>query len=44
MATAWLFKFILVEDRKAYEADGWKVVGRGPCLGGWLSLIVKRRL
>ena len=43
VASAWLFKYILVEDRKAYESKGWEVVGPGPCLGGWDSLIVKRR-
>jgi hypothetical protein len=43
VATAWLFKYILAEDLKEHEAQGWKVVGPGPCLGGWLSLIVKRR-
>ena len=43
MAITWLFKYILVEDRKAYEAQGWKVIGPGPCIGGWESLIVRRR-
>ena len=43
MATAWLFKYILVDDRKVYEALGWRVVGPGPYLGGWASLIIRRR-
>lgn len=40
---AWLFKYILVEDRKAHETQGWTVVGPGPCIGGWESLIVIRQ-
>jgi hypothetical protein len=43
VATAWLFKYILLGDRERYEAQGWQVVGPGPCLGGWPSLIVRRK-
>ena len=44
MATTWLFKYILVDDRTVYEAQGWKVVGPDPSLGGWSSLIVIKRI
>lgn len=43
MPSAWLYKYILAEDRKAFEAQGWTVVGTGPCIGGWESLIVIRQ-
>lgn len=40
---AWLCKYIFVEDLPRYEADGWKYWGPGPNLGGWGSVIVRRR-
>ncbi len=43
MASAWLFQYILAEDRKAYEAQGWEVLGPALCLGGWATLLVRRR-
>ena len=42
MASAWLFKYILIEDVEKWVDEGWKVVGPGPCLGGWDSLLVRR--
>jgi hypothetical protein len=30
VATAWLFKYILVEDRERYEAQGRKIVRATP--------------
>jgi hypothetical protein len=43
MASAWLYKFILAEDAQQWVDEGWMIVGPGPCLGGWESLIVRRR-
>ena len=44
MASAWLFKYILPSDLKRYLTEGWRVVGPGPNLGGWGSLIVRRKV
>ena len=43
MASAWLYKFILAEDAGKWINEGWIVVGPGPSLGGWESVIVKRK-
>ena len=40
---AWLFKYVLLEDLDQYLAQGWTVAGPGPNLGGWTSVIVRRR-
>lgn len=42
MASAWLYKFVLVEDVAKWIDEGWRVVGPGPCLGGWESLMIRR--
>lgn len=44
MASAWLFKYVLIEDLDRYETEGWVVVGPGPNLGGWLSVLVQRKV
>ena len=42
MASEWLFKYILIEDVEKWVGEGWRIVGPGPCLGGWGSLIIRR--
>ena len=43
MTTAWLYKYILVEDLPQYESEGWELVGPMlPGLAGWDSVIVRR--
>ncbi len=43
MASAWLYKYVLLADLSRYLEDGWAVAGPGPNLGGWSSVIVRRK-
>lgn len=44
MATAWLYRYVLLSDLDKFLADDWKVAGPGPNLGGWVSMIVSKRI
>jgi hypothetical protein len=44
VATAWLYRYVLLSDLDRYLADGWRVGGTGPTLGGWASMIVIKRI
>jgi hypothetical protein len=43
MMAIWLYKYILFREQFKALNDGWQVVGLGPFLGGWPSVIVRRR-
>lgn len=43
MATAWLYKYVLLSDLNRYLEQGWRTVGPGPGLGGWTSVLMRRR-
>ena len=44
MASAWLYKYILVEHVAQYINDGWERMGPAPPLGGWTSVIVRKEI
>lgn len=39
----WLARYILPENLKRYRAAGWRYWCRGPTLGGWATIIVRKR-